>query len=480
MARRKRRERRRRGGAWWAFLHVYVATDLDERGQVPELSPEEILAWADAYRARTGLWPNCRSGPIPEAPGETWLAVEAALSLGLRGLPGGSTLARFLAELRGRYNKQDPPLIPVKQILAWADAWHQRTGQWPIRSSGDIADTGGINWTIVDKALRHGRCGLLGGSSLARLLAAERGVRNNLDLPRLDIEKILAWADRHYEDTGAWPIAESGPISGAPEETWKGVEVALRQGGRGLPGGSSLARLGAEQRGLRNQKDLPPLGEEQILVWADAAQQRSGVWPNSQSGPILEAPGETWEVVDTALRQGYRGLRGGSSLAQFLDEHRGVRNRKDLPELTRAVILAWTDAFHARTGQWPTRRSGPILEAPGETWYTVHDALYIGLRGLPGGSSLARLLARERGVRNLQDLPPLTIEQILQWAEAHQRRTGSWPTSRSGSIADVPGQTWEGVHKALSLGRRSLPGGTTLSQLLRQHFQNALSRTSAP
>jgi hypothetical protein len=62
---------------------------------------EQILAWADAYRARTGRWPTARSGPVPEAPGETWSGIDRGLRVGGRGLPGGYSLARLLALLRG-------------------------------------------------------------------------------------------------------------------------------------------------------------------------------------------------------------------------------------------------------------------------------------------------------------------------------------------------------------------------------------------
>ncbi len=55
-------------------------------------------------------------------------------------------------------------------------------------------------------------------------------------------------------------------------------------------------------------------------------------------------------------------------------------------------ILSWTDAHHARTGRWPNYDSGPIMDAPGETWAAVQMALTLGRRGLPGGSSQARLL----------------------------------------------------------------------------------------
>jgi hypothetical protein len=37
-----------------------------------------------------------------------------------------------------------------------------------------------------------------------------------------------------------------------------------------------------------------------------------------------------------------------------------------------------------------------VLGAPGETWAIVAGALFKGRRGLPGGSSLAKLLAEKR------------------------------------------------------------------------------------
>ena len=59
-----------------------------------------------------------------------------------------------------------------------------------------------------------------------------------------------------------------------------------------------------------------------------------------------------------------------------------------------------------------------IPEPPEETWLQVEAALSKGLRRLLGGSSLAQILAEYRGVRNLGNLPPLTVEQIVAWAGA--------------------------------------------------------------
>src|SRR5262245_2781509 len=144
---------------------------------------------------------------------------------------------------------------------------------------------------------------------------------------------------------------------------------------------------------------------EAILAWADAHHRATGDWPKQKSGRVTAAPDETWAGIDVALRDGLRGFSGGSSLARLLHEKRGARNGADLPHYTEQQVLAWADGHHARTGDWPAGRSGPILDAAGETWNAVDQALSQGLRGFPGGSSLARLLARRRGVRNPVGLP---------------------------------------------------------------------------
>jgi hypothetical protein len=64
---------------------------------------------------------------------------------------------------------------------------------------------------------------------------------------------------------------------------------------------------------------------------------------------------------------------------------------------------------------------------------------------------------------------PLTVGQILAWAEAHFAHTGGWPTCRSGPVLDTPGETWGKIDGALYEGYRGLPGGDTLAQLLRRH-----------
>src|SRR5207249_2777654 len=145
--------------------------------------------------------------------------------------------------------------------------------------------------------------------------------------------------------------------------------------------------------------------------------------------------GETWEKLNNSLMNGLRGLAGGSSLARLLAAERGKRNPVALPSLTECMILSWADAFHARTGRWPTENSGQVAESPGDTWNMIANAMRFGRCGL-GIGSFSRLLERERGVpyRSSKGLPPLTVEQILAWADEHHSRTGNWPSVRGGAI----------------------------------------------
>jgi hypothetical protein len=61
------------------------------------------------------------------------------------------------------------------------------------------------------------------------------------------------------------------------------------------------------------------------------------------------------------------------------------------PRLTLRQVRAWAEAHHGRTGRWPTRDTGPVAGARGETWDGIARALRRGWRGLPVGLSLAWL-----------------------------------------------------------------------------------------
>jgi hypothetical protein len=430
---------------------------LRARGFRPFLSVKRILSWADAHHRATGKWPTAKSGQVRDsAYGDTWCAVDAALNQGRRGLPGGSSLKQLLAQRRA----VRPPLT-VAQIIAWADAQHAATGQWPTRNSGAVPCIYPESWARVDHDLRDGRRGLPGGMTLARLLAEHRRARNIYTVQPLAVKQILAWADAHHAATGRWPNASSGVVEGVPGETWGAINRALGEGRRGLSGKTTLVRLLVVHRGREVLNGRPDLAVKKILAWADAHHAAHGRWPVEDSGAVEAAPGETWGAISQALLYGRRGLAPGSSLARLLDEQRGVRNPRALPALTLVQILAWADAHLAALGEWPSGRTGPVAGAPGEDWGNLDLALRKGFRGLPGGMTLARLLTERRPEQRGR----LTIAKVRAWAEDHRHKIGRWPDACAGPVLAAPHEDWHSINLALRDGRRGLPAGLSLRKL---------------
>src|SRR5258708_15123032 len=79
--------------------------------------------------------------------------------------------------------------------------------------------------------MQKGCRGLARGSTVAKLLADYRGIRNIKNLGTLDIEEIVAWVDAHKAATGDWPNQKSGPVTGT-DELWSTVDTALKAGNR--------------------------------------------------------------------------------------------------------------------------------------------------------------------------------------------------------------------------------------------------------
>jgi len=329
----------------------------------------------------------------------------------------------------------------------------------------------GEDWRSISETLSTGGRGLPQRMSLPALITlhGNPGLRNRKER-RLSVAQILVWADRYHRRWKRWPTRLSGSIQGSRGETWQGLDYALQYGTRGLAGGSSLSRTLTAHRDLRRGYKLPKLSIGTILQWADAHHRRTGTWPVVSGTPIPESPGDTWHRVASALVFGNRGLPGGMSLAQLLAKHRGKRNAKRLPSLTIEQILAWADAYFRRKGAWPNAYKGEVIpKSRGETWLRVHNALAEGLRGLPGGSSLARLLAEQREVRTRRYSPRLTENRILQWADAHYKRWKTWPTRSSGVVDDDPTESWDRIDSALKSGLRGLQTNSSLCKLLARY-----------
>lgn len=344
----------------------------------------------------------------------------------------------------------------------------------PVEPAANTSDSGtpnhapAVNRTSVDNpdedlAIHQA---VLDAKDKAPLTAKKKKPGSRIPRQLLTIELILAWADDHHARTGAYPCQNTGAVSAAPGRTWVAIDASLRCGRNGLAGGTSLARLLAECRGKINMKGRPPLSNELILKWADKYKTGNGCWPTAYSGPVAGQRHETWAKVDCALREGTRGLPGGYSLAKLLHDERSLPHRYIDRQLNEQLILEWADEYFALNRKWPGIKSGAVLGHNGETWSAIDNALIDGLRGLPGGSSLAKLLAEHRGAYNRKGRSKLTEEIILSWVDEYYQVNGRYPNLTTGAIEGQSHESWSGVNSALGYGIRGLERKTTLKRLI--------------
>ncbi len=160
------------------------------------------------------------------------------------------------------------PRLTRALILKCAKVHFRHKGEWPTMYSGPVIGQPGENWQAIDYCLRAGSRGLLGGSSLARLLG-EAGLKPYRLAP-LTLEQIVVWLEADYKETGKWPTLESGPVRAAPGKKWSAIHVCLERGHRGLPGGMTLARLVRFHQNLllRAHWILPVKDGERIITTA--------------------------------------------------------------------------------------------------------------------------------------------------------------------------------------------------------------------
>lgn len=371
------------------------------RSDKPTITIDQVVDWALTYFERTGGWPKPESGAVRGRRDLNWNMIDMALRDGYRGLPRSGSLPRFLDKYLSEARKATRrPKLSLAKIRQWAAAHHRRTGRWPtVAAAGDIPESPGDTWRSINKALTRGTRGLGAKSTLAKVLGKTPGSIRRLVGAPLTVKQILQWSREHHEEFGTWPTIGSGSPLSAPREKWVNINMALKNGQRGLPGGTTLSKLLKRETGSIRSLRLPPLTIQLVLDRADDYHRRHGKWPTEHSGPVDGLPGETWKKVQSAFHTGTRGLAPGSSLAKTLNRYRGVPciQRSESP-LTERQILKWADAYYAKHGRWPSGASGFVEGTDHEDWRKITGSLCDGTRGLPGGSSLSRLLAAKRGV----------------------------------------------------------------------------------
>ena len=231
------------------------------KGDLARLSETQLLAWADAFHARQGRWPAATPDRIPEAPAETWAAIDSALRSGCRGLPGGSSLLRFLAARRGAKNvgiRHRPLSIPRPvSPLAHQPFVHGSLARDHLRPhrrhrERDMEEGPRRPRQWIPGTTRRIVTGPPARPKTSR--CRQRDESSAFPYPRApSLGRLAPCSPRHVAEI---QLRFNSRSSGGDVDQGPNRAVSGR---RGLPGGSSLARLLAASRGARNIRDLSQL-----------------------------------------------------------------------------------------------------------------------------------------------------------------------------------------------------------------------------
>lgn len=229
---------------------------------------EEIVSLMRLFQEKEGRFPTRWDRVVwgKKADGEwvklpkTWPGLNQTLLF----LPGSSSLSELQAE-RGLLDNWTED-----KIKHWCVLFYEKEGRYPSvndkviwekNRAGEWMERGGT-WHVVHEALKFGRHGLPGGSSLAQF-KSEHGLQDEWTEA-----KVLRLIHLFHEKTGKWPSIHDETVWDRNDKgwvktrmKWDAVNYALKVGRGELPGGSSLAEF-KKQHGLydlvENEDMAPP------------------------------------------------------------------------------------------------------------------------------------------------------------------------------------------------------------------------------
>ncbi|MBI1301261.1 MAG: hypothetical protein GC137_06330 [Alphaproteobacteria bacterium] len=328
----------------------------------------------------------------------------------------------------------------------------------------------GMKWSQIDHALKVGLYGLPAVGGLNKFLKNQQ--LNNT----YNAADILESAALHKRRTGKYPSQISGDIFDGPLKgrTWASVDKALRSGYQNFKGGSSLAEFLAEN-GMTND-----ITQEQILECARLHQQNSknGKYPTMLSGEIQwgSLKGTDWNTINNRLMHGQCGLPGGDTLAQLLQRH-GLTNDITEDQILECMKLHKLNSPEKR---YPVIDSGKIQwgSLKGRDWANIHQALYSGYYGLPGGSSLDKF-KKKHGL-----IDQIPSEDILDALIREKLKSGKLPAARTDIIIDegsLRGKSWKAIDSAFWEGNvEGWPKKSSLAKFKIAYMDWIVSQTEGP
>ena len=450
------------------FLESETKTNrMKKASSLPSLKPlaiAKILRLADAWYEKYETWPKKSSGNVLSLENLTWSKIDKQLQ---RTDWGSFANLLFLKRDVRHHLKQDK--LTIHQIIEWAKDHFGKTKEWPTYKSGNVLAEPSENWSAIRSNLVAGGRGLPKGLSVEKVLFDELGVVGVRAGKKLTEQRVLTFALMHYEETGSYPTESSDWILDG-KDSWPTISFALNQGLRGLPGGSSLAKL-LQAHNLKanpHERDYP--SKDEIVDAAEIYQALAidNKLPTKESGSFLNPKylDLSWGAINSAITRGAIEDVQAKTLADLWVLEFDYRNVNDLGKLTECQILQWCDIYQSQHPDelLPSNQSESIPEMGTETFMGIDTAIRENRRGLQGLVSLDNLLFKKRGKRSNRNLPLITLKQIESWMVAWHGQNQKWPSSTDGEIPDSGSEKWSNINAVLHRGGRGLPK-TSLAKL---------------
>jgi hypothetical protein len=274
------------------------------------------------YHHRYGTWPTVNAGFV-ERFEVAYGYLDHCLRVGQRGLGPGSSLYQECVRVAGARGvpiedrRGDDTPWTLEMVQGAIREHYQETGRFPVK--GDKGECPlGVTWGTLDYYLRTGGFhALAGDTTLAGQVTA---VQTALGMTRkagaITREQVLAAIAAHHGAAGSYPDRSSpGEVPGIGG-AWGSLNNRLR---KGLLGESlslaDLAREARQQRGDPAPGARPPLTTADVHAAIVDHRRERGAPPTRQTRN-LSALGIGWGALDNLLKNGGRGLPGGSSLAR--------------------------------------------------------------------------------------------------------------------------------------------------------------------
>lgn len=421
----------------------------------PAISIEQLRQAVESFRlANAGRFPTMDDADA--LPGLAWGTIDTRLREGHRGLPGATSLSKWLDST-----------YPVERFVgsltsanlhAWVDA-HRATndGAFPHIGAGAIP---GVNrtWQSVHEALRDKAFPFTKCRSLSGWLDDQFPLDRRRKASLLTADLIVGAVDAYRaEHRGEFPYRESGKVAGL-NLTWTQIDNALRQGGK------SLAKWLAKR-----YPDFVEVSEQRLRAWAEEfACQNARALPTSKSGEIA-GTGWSWLQVDRAFRSGAWRWTTVDTLSAWLDTAYPAERI-----LTQENVRKWVTAHIEAQGTFPSSEStAPVAENSAWTWGRINATMVRGSLGWEGKCSLAAWLNSQ-----YPDDRMLTPRNLHAWVTNYAHAHGLFPGRHSLDAAS-PGAHWNWfeVDKALRRESAGWKGRTTLADWIAENVAPATDDT---